>query len=127
AGGTTGTDYATVAYDASTGARLWVKRYDGRAYNDDYAYGLAVSPDGATMFVTGRSRRLATYYDYATGAYDTGTGAKLWTKRYNGAANDEDQANDVAVSPDSSTVFVTGYSLGSGTGYDYATVAYAAS
>src|SRR5207249_4915568 len=99
-------DYATVAYDASTGARLWVKRYNGPGNAYDLARALGVSPDGTTVFVTGSSLRSASTYDYATVAYDASTGARLWVKRYNGPANGSDGAYALGVSPDGSTVFV---------------------
>ena len=46
-------DYVTVAYSSADGARLWVARYDGPGYG--YPIALAVSPDGARIFVTGRT------------------------------------------------------------------------
>jgi hypothetical protein len=120
-------DYATVAYDASTGATLWVKRYNGPGDDADYALALGVSPDGSAVFVTGYSYGSPFTIDYATVAYDASTGATLWVRRYNGPGNDADYAFDLGVSPDGSTVFVTGESEGS-TGFnDFATVAYDAS
>jgi outer membrane protein assembly factor BamB len=124
--GSTGTDdYATVAYDASTGAKLWAKRYD-RADAGDSATAVGVSPDGSEVFVTGVSDRSPTIAEYATLAYDTSTGARLWAKRFNGVGNGNELPYALGVSPDGSEVFVTGQSFGS-TSYDYGTVAYDAS
>jgi DNA-binding beta-propeller fold protein YncE len=124
-----GTDYATVAYNAATGAQLWVKRYNGRGNSLDVASSVAVSPDGKTVFVTGRTTSIFTGgssqgLDYATIAYNATTGAQLWVKRYNGPGKDADYAFSVAVSPAGDKVFVTGFSTGIGTGLDYATIAY---
>ncbi len=120
-----GADYATVAYDAATGAQRWSSRYNGPAKRDDFALSVAVSPDGATVFVTGSSfggRNRAccnSDWDYATIAYNAATGAQRWASRYNGPDNSADRASSLAVSPSGATVFVTGTSQG-----DYATVAY---
>jgi WD40 repeat protein len=123
-GSGSGNDYATVAYDAATGAQLWVQRYDGPASGNDGATALAVSPDGSKLLVTGNSPGLGSDYDYATVAYDAATGAQLWVQRYDGPASGVDSAFALGVSPDGASVFVTGSSPGVGSGNDYATVAY---
>jgi hypothetical protein len=124
-GKATGYDYATVAYNAYTGAKLWVARYGGNG--TDAAYSLAVSPDATKVYVTGtRFSSTAANYDYATVAYSASTGLKLWDARYNGYAFDNDYASSLAVSRDGTKLFVTGTSDGL-TSYDYATVAYKAS
>jgi hypothetical protein len=128
-GVTSGTDYATIGYDAATGAQLWAARYNGPANGGDNASAVAVSPGGAVVFVTGFSKRTLTTRrrgnsDYATVAYDAVTGARLWIARYNGPGNREDTAASLAVSPSGRTVFVTGTSTGFSSGGDYATVAY---
>jgi DNA-binding beta-propeller fold protein YncE len=115
--------YVAVAYDAATGERLWVRRYAGPGIAQDHAYALAFSPDGAGVFVTGNSEG-ATGPDYGTVAIDTATGAKLWARRYDGPVGGQDYARSIAVSPDGSAVFVTGFSLGANNVYDYATLAY---
>jgi 3-isopropylmalate dehydratase small subunit len=115
-----GYDYATVAY-SDTGVPLWTNRYNGPGNGDDFPRAIAVDAAG-NVFVTGYSRGGTTSNDYATVAY-SGAGVPLWTNRFNGPANNDDRA--VAISVDrAGNVFVTGYSMGIGSSYDYATVAY---
>jgi hypothetical protein len=124
-GSTSKYDYATVAYDASTGADLWIARYNGPDNFADVAYALGVSPDGSEVFVTGSiAGSMSDVEDYATVAYDAATGAEHWVTRYHGPSNSMDIPYDLGVSPDGSEVFVTGSSIGSTGLRDYATVAY---
>jgi WD40 repeat protein len=119
-----GYDYATVAYNAATGARLWVQRYNGPGNLYDYASSVAVGRNG-TVFVTGTSYGGASDFDYATVAYNPATGARLWVQRYNGPGNGLDEARSVAVDRKGRTVFVTGRSTGTPAYItSYATVAY---
>src|SRR5207249_799170 len=118
--------YATVAYDASTGAWLWAKRYKGPGSRYNFPTSLGVGPDGNAVFVTGWSRSFSSEFNYATLAYDASTGEQLWAKRYNGPGNGYDLATAIAVHPDGTAVFVTGRSLGSGS-WDFATIAYSTS
>jgi outer membrane protein assembly factor BamB len=126
-GSTAGYDYATVAYSAATGAQLWVKRYDGPGSGGDQAYAVAVSPSGGTVFVTGYTdtNSNSSGFVYTTIAYSAATGTQQWVSSYNGPAKSTSEAYAVAVSPDGSTVYVTGTSIGgAGVGNEYATVAY---
>ncbi len=120
-----GVDYATIAYNATSGAQLWVKRYDDGLGNqgDSEAAEVAVSPNGSTVFVTGTSLSATKGNDYATIAYNAATGAQRWAARYNGASGGN-YAHALAVSPNGKTVFATGSSIGAHNSYDYATVAY---
>jgi WD40 repeat protein len=119
-------DYATVAYDAAGGTRLWAKRYNGPGNGvDDRASAVAVSPNGARVFVTGTSAGTASD-DYATIVYDAGTGSLVWLKRRDrGSA---DAAKALGVSPDGTQLYVTGTIYRTtGTLNDFDTVAYDAS
>ncbi len=116
-------DWATVAYNAATGAQLWVRRHRS-GYGTSGASALAVSPGGGTVFVTGFSHGATSDDDYVTIAYNTATGATRWLRRYNGPGNGTDEASSLAVSPGGGTVYVTGYSAGATSADDYATVAY---
>ena len=105
-------DFATVAYDQSSGSELWSVRYHDRVWPQDTPYALAVSPDGARVFVTGCRTDLAECYrgDYLTIALDASTGTLIWKAVYDGAVLEPDIAYDVGVSPDNSRVYVTGTS-----------------
>ena len=122
--GARSSDYATVAYNATTGAQRWARRYGTPGASGSGAASLAVSPSGGSVFVTGVSDGGASGDDYATVAYNAATGARRWAARYNGPSNLFYAAASVAVSPGGGKVFVTGDSVGAATGDDYATVAY---
>jgi hypothetical protein len=116
-------DYLTVSYDAATGAEEWRATFGGPAAGYDSPTALAVSSDGAVVAVTGLSWGGAAY-DYATVAYDAHTGDRQWFARYHGPGAGSDTAQAVAISPDSTTAYVTGSSKGEASGSDFATVAY---
>src|SRR6266536_5857114 len=114
-----------VAGGTARGRTLWFAAYDGPANGLDAAEGIAASPDGSKVFVTGESWGGSTDFDSATIAYDAATGVRLWTARYNGPANGADSSQgEIAVSPDGSKVFVGAQSWGGSTGEDWATIAY---
>ena len=114
-------DYVTIKYSAN-GVPLWTNRYgEAMADSDNWPTAVAVNQSG-NVFVTGYSRGSESDYDYATVAYGS-DGLPLWTNRYNGPTNSEDFATALSVGKD--TVFVTGYSTGNGSGFDFATIAYA--
>jgi outer membrane protein assembly factor BamB len=119
---TGGTSYATVAYDAITGTQLWVARFSGFGLSN-VATAIAVDAAGH-VYVTGFSFyriRFQTGYQYVTLAYDS-SGNQLWAAGYLGPQNDN---RAVAIAVDGAgIVYVTGYSDGGATGYDYATLAY---
>lgn len=119
-GSGTGADYATVKYDAF-GNEQWSARYNGPGNEHDFAYAIAVDNAG-NVYVSGRSAGSGTGYDYATVKYDT-YGTEQWIARYDGPGNDSDYAYGIAVD-NTGNVYVAGWSKGSGTDWDYATVKY---
>lgn len=110
--------YLTAAYDAATGAQLWRTVYNGPT-GSNAADAVTASPDGNTVYVTGEADPFVAgtttirASDYATVAYDAATGARLWATIRQGASGQHlVAARSVAVSPDNSTVFVSGYANG---------------
>lgn len=85
---------ATIAYDAATGASQWSAFHEG----DDFylAHDLAMSPDGASVYLTGRGGVGAPVV-----AYDSRTGEQRWSQ-----VIEDEVGNALAVSPDSSDLYV---------------------
>jgi hypothetical protein len=113
-------EYATIKYDTS-GEKQWIARYSGPGNGDDLAAAIAVDGSG-NVYVTGRSFSSGTDFDYATIKYDA-SGTEQWVTRYNGPGNAFDSATAIVVD-ESGNVYVTGWSTGSGAGFDYATIKY---
>ena len=103
--------YVTIAYDLADGHELWLAR-DSRPGGG--ARSLVVSPDGTRVFVTGPvSGGASELADYGTVAYDATNGTELWFAEYDGPLDYLDVANKIGISPDGTTVYVTGESPGS--------------
>jgi hypothetical protein len=58
-------------------------------------------------------------------AIDAASGSRLWARRYNAVQGHRDHAADLVVSPDGSSIYVTGYAV-SGLRSEFATVAFVA-
>lgn len=100
-------DYATVAYNASTGSQRWAQRYSGVGFDDRP---LAIAATNDRVFVTGYSLDAAIAYrrSIATIAYDLGDGQPQWTQRRTNPSGEA--ASSIAV--DGGRVFVAGVSGG---------------
>jgi outer membrane protein assembly factor BamB len=108
--------FATIAYNATTGAQLWLKRYNPDIDSPSVGTSVVVSPNGKDVYVTGHSAGT-----YATIAYNAVTGAQLWAKR---AAGYGSNASSV-VSPNGKEVLVSeGRTSGSSNDGYYVTSSY---
>ena len=108
------------------GSIAWVARYDGLGLNkSERANAVAVSPDGASVYVTGDSYSGPGGGDYgfATVAYDAVTGAQRWAARYDGAGGFHSASQVVATAD---RVVVTGQARAADAaeGNDVVTVGY---
>jgi hypothetical protein len=110
---------ATTKYDAD-GNQLWKRTHNITSDITSGAKSTAVDGSG-NVYVTGGN---GTYPDrnYATIKYDT-NGNELWMKTYNGPESSYDAATSLALDA-SGNAYVTGSSVGKGTGSDYATIKY---
>jgi uncharacterized delta-60 repeat protein len=116
--GTSGSDCVTIKYDPA-GVQQWIQTFNGNTHDSGYAI---VTDDLGNVYVTGASNSYAT--DYLTLKYDA-SGTLQWARHYDGPITEDDTAGSIAVDADGS-VYVTGYSTGDGTNWDYATIKYSA-
>lgn len=109
----TGLDWVTAAYDPTTGEQLWRAQFDGEN-SEDQARGIAVSPDGSTVFVAGTIITQQGAGLVVVNAYDAASGAELWSSTFDHAWIalwfDRPAEGVLQVSPDGDQVFLTAYS-----------------
>jgi hypothetical protein len=84
------------------GAQVWVAREAGPGNAEDSSAGIAVSPDGSTVYVATRSAA-----DIVVVARDAATGAQRWAVRTPASGDEQLFAHAIALSPDGSRLFVT--------------------
>ncbi len=100
-----------------TGSIQWTK-FVGSS-GDEEAFGIAVSPDGNSIYVVGRTT--GNFSTNTNSGFNDGFVAKLsdsgsltWVKLI--GSESQDNATDVSISPDGNSVYVVGYTLGLLTG-----------
>jgi WD40-like Beta Propeller Repeat len=107
-------DLLTTSLDTSDGSVNWASMYNGPGdytgnNGNDVVMDTQVTPDGSHVVVSGRSLRTGSSFDMTSLAYDT-SGVRTWLARYNGPANVWDGVESGVLSPDGSTLYVTGES-----------------
>jgi uncharacterized delta-60 repeat protein len=120
-----GNDFYAVKY-SNSGSFQWVQNYNYAANTFEQPNGLVIDSQN-NIIIAGQgvtSTQLGTN-DYVTVKYNS-AGTFQWASRYDNGSNGEDRAYGIAVG-DSSQLYVTGFSAGSGTMQDIATVKYDAS
>lgn len=118
-------DFLTMKFANATGAVLWKRFYAGNAEGLDVINAVATD-DFSNVYVTGKSKSIETSEDYYTIAYNA-AGTELWSDRYTTEGLKYDEAKDIAVSDDNTSVYITGYSFYTETNNDFATLKYGAS
>jgi len=116
-----GFDFATIAYDVATGNEDWQAKYDSPGPGVDYAYSLAVSPDGSHVYVSGSGGY--PYSEFLTVDYAAANGAQLSVFQYVDPSSTYDFAFASAVSPLGTMLFQTGETFVDGQD-DFLTVAF---
>ncbi|MBK9331160.1 MAG: SBBP repeat-containing protein [Ignavibacteria bacterium] len=114
-------DYVTIKYN-SLGAQQWLMRYNGSGNGNDDAFSIAADNSG-NVYVTGNAVGFGTQNDFATVKYNS-AGIQQWIRSYNGTGNNVDFAYRLVLD-ETSNVYVTGWSRGTGTEDDnFATIKY---
>ncbi|HMQ79085.1 MAG TPA: T9SS type A sorting domain-containing protein [Ignavibacteria bacterium] len=109
-------DILTIKYDAATGSRLWVKKFNGAGNGGDYGFAIAVNAAGE-VYVTGRSDAGGGMgQKYTTIKYDaSGNVVAGWPSVYIGPLSSAfDQAQAIKLDA-SGNAYVTGKSGTAGT------------
>ncbi len=123
-GGVTGqgNNYYIFKWDSS-GNFQWFSQYNFGPNLYEQPNGVAIDSLN-NVIVTGQgiAPSSGSTNDYVTVKYDP-AGTQLWASRYNNIYHGEDRAQAVAVD-DSLNIYVTGYSKGTGTNFDIATIKY---
>ncbi|MCI0450073.1 MAG: SBBP repeat-containing protein [Chlorobi bacterium] len=106
-GAGTGKDYMTIKYN-SNGSVLWTSSYNGPINGGDYSNAIAVDQSG-NAYVTGRADFGTSFADIVTIKYNS-QGVQQWSARYNGPANNMDEARCIKVDA-TGNVYIAGYSF----------------
>jgi len=113
-------DFYTIKYNSS-GVQQWAQRYSAPGNSTDSPSEIAVD-DAGNVYVAGYSIGIGTSLDYLTIKYNS-AGVQQWEQRYNGPGNSTDNIFGLQIDG-SGNVYITGFSGGSGSSGDFATIKY---
>lgn len=116
----TKSDIITIKYN-SAGVQQWLQRYNGPENMLDEGRQILLDASG-NLFVRGTTVTNATDYDFIILKYNS-SGMQQWLKTYNGTGSSTDSPSDLKTDA-SGNIYITGYSTGVGTGYDWLTIKY---
>ncbi len=116
--------FNTTMFDEN-GAIVWSSNYQFTFSQGDYLpYSIAIDNSG-NAYVCGHAKFVSTARDFITIKYNS-AGIQQWVQRYFNLPGINDEASQVATDF-SGNAYVTGYSIGLGTEYDYLTIKYPSS
>ncbi len=119
--GSNGYDVFLQRFSGNDGTVVWTRLYDGETHGGDDPRAMVRDADG-NLLIAG-VQDIAWNYDFMTLKVDGSTGEPLWVSGYDGPPGWYDVASTVTSGP-GGTVIVSGLSDGTGTGWDWATIAY---
>jgi hypothetical protein len=101
-------DFLVAAYDATSGAPVFLAQTDFDQ-SPDYGSRMSLGSDGTRVYLTGITYPLTGGSDIGTVAYDAATGVQLWKATLGGpGAFSTDYPGGITAAPDGTTVYVAG-------------------
>ncbi len=116
-------DYLALKLRGTDGQVAWAATYDGPPGWYDEASCIAFGPAGEVIVSGFSDGGVASGWDIAIVGYDSDSGQRLWSTRYDGPDHGAEEAAALAVSPQRD-LYVAGYSYRSGRDMDLLAVRY---
>ncbi len=119
-GDTTGWDLVALKYSPN-GRLEWTGSFV--TIEEDYAARIAVMANGDVAVAGNSGNPYYLTWDYVVIRFNGSTGDTVWTERYDGPASERDEVRGMVLTPDGS-LYLTGGSMGTGSGMDFTTIKY---
>lgn len=115
-----------VTANAQTPELNWAKSFNGKSASTDSTSIMKMNIVDKSIYIAGTSDAYGKANDIVLIKRNYASGDIIWTRNYNGSANDDDQAVDMVINQTTGDIYVTGKSTGISTGYDVVTLKYSA-
>lgn len=102
----------------------WTRTYHGNENSVDSSSVMKIYEIDKSIYTGVTTDAFGTANDFLLIKRDFLTGDTLWTRRYNGPFNGDDQFTDMVINQNTGEIYITGKSLGNGTGYDIVLIKY---